>query len=186
MTRNGEQLQAYLLHQPPAGKLEYHLVLYKNDGKVMIPSRKNVVIRFKGDVPPFILLPHILLMFLAMLFSTRTGLEALRREPKLKSLVFWTVGLLFVGGMILGPWVQWHAFGAFWTGIPYGTDLTDNKTLIAMIVWIIALGFTLGKRNARVVVLIASVVLLLIFIIPHSMHGSELDYSQIETGHSNI
>jgi hypothetical protein len=41
--------------------------------------------------------------------------------------------------MILGPVVQKFAFGEYWTGFPFGTDLTDNKTLIAFIGWIIAL-----------------------------------------------
>ena len=40
--------------------------------------------------------------------------------------------------MILGPLTQYYAFGALWTGFPFGIDLTDNKTLIALIGWIIA------------------------------------------------
>ena len=40
--------------------------------------------------------------------------------------------------MILGPIVQYYAFGDLWTGIPFGWDLTDNKTLIALIFWILA------------------------------------------------
>ena len=39
--------------------------------------------------------------------------------------------LLAVGGFILGPLVQNYAFGELWTGVPFGWDLTDNKTLIA-------------------------------------------------------
>ena len=40
---------------------------------------------------------------------------------------FATLGL---GGMILGPIVQKYAFGAYWTGIPFGHDLTDAKNLV--------------------------------------------------------
>ena len=51
----------------------------------------------------------------------------------------------------------------------------DNKTLIAVIFWIIAV---LGNRkNPKYrYIIIASVVLFLIYIIPHSVLGSELDY----------
>jgi hypothetical protein len=40
--------------------------------------------------------------------------------------------------MILGPVVQYYAFGEFWTGVPFGWDLTDNKTLVAVIFWALA------------------------------------------------
>ena len=40
-----------------------------------ILKEEPVVIRFKGGVPAFILIPHILFMFLAMLFSTLAGLN---------------------------------------------------------------------------------------------------------------
>ena len=86
-----------------------------------------------------IIIPHVILIFMAMLFSTRTGLEFFNKEPNYKKLAYWTFGLLILGGMIFGPIMQKYAFGAFWTGVPFGIDLTDNKTLIAVIGWIIAL-----------------------------------------------
>lgn len=180
MSRQGENIQAFLPHQPPAGKLEYHLVLQKSGITLMIPSDKNAVTRFKGAVPKAVLFLHILLILLAMLVSTRAGLEALRRHGNIRPYAIWAVGLLFVGGMILGPWVQWYAFGAAWTGFPFGTDLTDNKILIAMIGWTIALITILKHPKARGWVIGASILLMLIFLIPHSMNGSELDYSELE------
>ncbi len=53
-------------------------------------------------------------------------------------MLYWTLFLFIAGGMILGPLVQYFAFGELWTGIPFGWDLTDNKTLIALIFWILA------------------------------------------------
>ncbi|NOY60961.1 MAG: hypothetical protein GXO75_18785 [Calditrichaeota bacterium] len=79
--------------------------------------------------------------------------------------------------MILGPIVQKYAFGTSWTGIPYGTDITDNKTLVAFIIWLIALVAIFKNKKARLWSLLAALVTLAIFMIPHSMHGSELDYS---------
>jgi hypothetical protein len=85
--------------------------------------------------------------------------------------------------MILGPIVQKYAFGAFWTGFPAGYDLTDNKTLIAFICWIVAslAGMKKGKPWLTV---IAAIVTLVVFSIPHSAKGSELDYSTgtVKTG----
>jgi hypothetical protein len=71
--------------------------------------------------------------------------------------------------------VQLYAFGDLWTGIPFGWDLTDNKTLVAFLFWTLALVANL-RRERRWATVLAAVVLLLIYSIPHSLYGSELDY----------
>ncbi|HQK71490.1 MAG TPA: hypothetical protein PL101_10305, partial [Bacteroidales bacterium] len=126
-------------------------------------------------VPGWILIPHILLMFIAMLFSTAAGIMSAVKHPSYKKYSVWTLVLLTAGGMILGPVVQHYAFGEYWTGIPFGWDLTDNKTLIAFIFWIIAV-IANRKKERPVYSALASFILLLVYSIPHSMLGSELDY----------
>jgi hypothetical protein len=118
-------------------------------------------------------------MFLAMLFSTRAGLAALDRKSNPRKLALWAAALLFIGGFILGPLVQHFGFGPYWTGFPLGFDLTDNKTLIAMIGWIIALIAGRKGKPARGWVLAAAILLLIVYSIPHSLLGSELDYSKL-------
>ncbi len=173
-------LSAYLPHQPPAGKLEYFVKLEHNDNSVTLPKSKTVVTRFKGAVPLWILIPHIFFMFGAMLLSTRTGLEYFSKKSNLKKLTYWTIGFLFVGGFILGPLVQQYAFGALWTGVPFGWDLTDNKTLIAMIGWLIALFMYKRSSNQHKWALFAALLLIIVYLIPHSVMGSELDYNKLD------
>lgn len=169
-------LSAELPHQPPAGKLMYRIALYHNEQTVSIPQNEPVVIRFKGDVPLSVLIPHIIAMFGAMLLSARTGLEYFSKEQKFKKLIFWTIGFLFAGGLILGPVVQLFAFNALWTGWPMGTDLTDNKTAVALIAWVIT-GIALRKSHrSKALVLLAAAITLVVYLIPHSLFGSELDY----------
>ena len=62
--------QAALPVQPVAGKLQYYLTI---DGKDYLKD-EPVVIRFRNDVPASILIPHILLMFGAMLLAVYTFL----------------------------------------------------------------------------------------------------------------
>jgi hypothetical protein len=187
LRREGNLLRAQLPNQPTAGKLEYYVRLYQGAIMITAPGDKDVVIRFRGDVPPFILIPHILLMFIAMLISTRAALQALTKPDKTQSLVFWTTGLLFVGGMVFGPLVQKFAFGEYWTGIPFGYDLTDNKTLIVMIGWLIPFFLQLRGKKAKIWIVIAAVLMLVVFSIPHSVLGSQLNYKTgtIETGKTN-
>lgn len=179
MERRADELVAFLPKQPAAGKLLYKTILINQNQEISLSGEEPAVIRFKGVVPMSILIPHILVMFLAMLFSTRAGLEALDKRSTPRKFALWAAVLLFIGGFILGPLVQKFAFGAWWTGFPLGFDLTDNKTLVAMVGWAAALVAGRKGKPARGWVLGASLLTLIIFLIPHSLLGSELDYSKM-------
>jgi len=183
MVRVSEKLAGFLPNQPPAGKLEYYLV-FSQDGKVVrTPVEGHIVIRFRGDVPAGIILPHVLLMFVAMLLSNLTLFLALFRFKQYRLFSWITLIALFTGGLIFGPIVQKYAFGEYWTGFPRGMDLTDNKTLIAFVFWLVAVIVNL-KRERRFFTIMAAIVMLVIFSIPHSTMGSELnpETGRIETG----
>ncbi len=182
MRRTEGALIAALPHQPPAGKLEYFIELTQGNKKYDLPNGTTVVVRFKGAVPSTVLFPHILFMFIAMLLSNMSGLEAFAGGDRTKRYVLLTTISLFLGGMFLGPVVQKFAFGAYWTGIPFGWDLTDNKTLFAMIGWLIALArvWKGSIQKNRWWVVAAALILLMVYSIPHSTMGSELDYSKME------
>ena len=176
MTRRGDTLMAALPKQPPAGKLEYFVMLKSGATSELLPKQGAVITRFKGKVPNAFLIPHILFMFAAMLLSTRTGLEGLRANGRPRFYAWATTIALFVGGMILGCIVQKYAFGAYWTGIPFGVDLTDNKTLIALLGWVAATIAVEKNRHAKFWIVTAAILMLAVYAIPHSVFGSELKY----------
>lgn len=180
MVRIDEKLVAYLPHQLPAGKLIYHIILQKNEDDVTLPASGEVVIRFKGDVPIYFLIPHIIFIFGAMLLSARTGLEYFNDGKKFKSLTILTFIFVIIGGFIFGPIVQKYAFGAFWTGFPFGHDLTDNKILVGFIGWLLALIALYKFKNPKRWIVFASILMFIIFLIPHSLLGSELDYNELD------
>jgi hypothetical protein len=174
MERLDDLLTASLPNLPPAGKYEYKIELEKDGKTYPLNNGEPVIIRFKGDVPASILIPHVILMFIAMLLGNLAGIMALFKDPKFRlytKLTFWT---LLVGGLIFGPWVQWHAFGEAWAGVPFAWDLTDNKTLVAFIFWLLALLMNRKKERPAYTV-VAAIVMLIIYSIPHSMYGSQLD-----------
>ena len=74
-------LFAEVPQQPAAGKIQYYIEITDSKGTQSYFKDEPVVIRFKGGVPAFILVPHILLMFLAMLFSTLAGLMSVIKYP---------------------------------------------------------------------------------------------------------
>jgi hypothetical protein len=180
LQRREGQLVATIPQQPPAGKIKYHIFLQKGEDTVAL-TEEPVTIRFRGSVPAWAMIPHILAMFLAMLLSTRAGLAALFNE-KTQALSLWTVVTLLLGGLIFGPVIQKFAFGAWWTGWPFGTDLTDNKTAVAFLFWIIALARVRKNPYHRTWVIVAALVMLVVFMIPHSLLGSEIDWTEEGAG----
>jgi hypothetical protein len=164
----------------PAGKVVYKVQVLSGARVLWLNHGQPVVARFKGKVPVALLIVHVIFMFSGLLLAFRTGLEALGRDGRWQKLVPWTLAVTFIGGLILGPLVQKYAFGAFWTGFPLGGDLTDSKTLFAVLVWLGA--FFLRKRS-RCWTIAATVLMIAVYLIPHSVLGSELDYKtgKVET-----
>ena len=180
MIREAELLIAPLPAQPAAGQLLYRIVLHAGEVTAEIPPSGPVTIRFKGEVPLWILLPHIVVMFLAMLLSTRARLEGFSSSPGPRRFVPWILAALALGGFVLGPLLQKYAFDLWWTGWPFGSDITDNKTLIAFLVWV---GAAVALKKARHPVrwaIGAAIVTLLVYLIPHSLFGTGLDYATMQ------
>jgi hypothetical protein len=192
----GAELVAELPSQPPAGKLEYRVEVKAPGGVLRIPSEAAaaagegmIVARYKDPVPLPLLIAHVTCMFLAMLVGMRAALAALAHPAGIGRLPWIALALMTAGGLILGPFVQKYAFGAFWTGFPHGYDLTDNKTLIMWLVWAVVCG-VLWKGRARApvprltraTVLAAALVMTAVYLIPHSLKGSQLDYGKLDQG----
>jgi len=172
MNRLGSEFSGWIQGLPPAGKMEYIVKIIVNGKEHFLNEGKAAVVRFRGDVPAIYLIPHIVLMFLAILFGVRTGMEALRKDGNYSWMVTATLIIVILGGLVFGPIIQKYAFGKLWTGVPFGFDLTDNKTLLSIIFWIAA--FFMKKRSKYWVVA-AAALMIIVYLIPHSMLGSELD-----------
>jgi len=181
MAREAGILIAYLPHQPPAGKLEYKIFVEKGNDRVVLPMDKTAVIRYKGDVPLAVLIPHVLMMFFGLFFSVRVFLGALFGD-NIRRLAWITLGCIVVGGFILGPFVQKYAFDAYWTGWPFGEDLTDNKTAAMFLAWVVAV-WRIHRpdpyKRTRWWILASMIVVFTVYLIPHSMRGSQINYNTL-------
>ena len=160
-----------------AGKYEYYVFVDDASGEpASITDDKPVYARYKDDVPSWALLLHILAIFASMTLAIRTTFEAVF-DGNFRWMIWATIISLLLGGFILGPLVQWYAFGVWWSGIPFGYDWTDNKVLLELLFWLIAAFLNRGTRRNRVSVYVAGVMTLLVYFIPHSIFGSEYDYT---------
>ena len=98
--------------------MAYKVEVLSADGSRWLNDGRPIVARFKGEVPAWLLILHIVFMFAAMLLAFRAGLEALRPGGSWQRFIPWTLAVTALGGLILGPLVQKYAFGAYWTGFP--------------------------------------------------------------------
>lgn len=183
------QFVAQLPVQPAAGKMEYFITGMIDGNEFSIPERgkNNIVLRYKDPVSNYILIPHVVMMIIVIIFGIRAGLSAIFDHSTMRKWTAIAFSAMTIGGMILGPLVQKSAFGEYWTGFPLGGDFTDNKMLIMWVVWALALaiiGFKPKKKEtvSKIAVLTASVVMTIVYLIPHSMGGSTLDYDQVDQG----
>ncbi|MCX6358928.1 MAG: hypothetical protein NT029_03905 [Armatimonadetes bacterium] len=158
-----------------AGKYEYFVDVTGGGATVSATGSKPIYARYKAPVPGPVLGLHILAIFASLLVAVRTALAALG-GGSLKALLRWTLALLLVGGFVLGPIVQWYAFGVLWSGFPYGYDWTDNKVVVELAFWLVAIWRNRGERRDRWSVVVAGVATLAIFLVPHSIFGSEYNY----------
>jgi len=163
-----------------AGKYEYLVLVDDGSGPRSVTGDRPVYARYKAPVPRAVLLVHILVVFLSMTLALRTGMQALAGgEPG--GLVWATIGSLVLGAFVLGPVVQKYAFGVWWSGVPFGYDWTDNKVLVELLAWLGAAATARLSRNPRTVraaVIAATAVTLAVYFIPHSIFGSEYDYTR--------
>lgn len=180
MLRTEEGLVAWIPGQPPAGKVMYEISLFYENQELVL-TEEPVIIRFKGAVPDWVTILHVIFIFLAFIFSMRTGFEALIKGRYTFAYTIATSAFLLLGGLVFGPIMQKYAFDAYWTGWPFGQDLTDNKTAVAAIFWIIALIVQVKNREKKRWAAIASLILLITFLIPHSVLGSEIDHTKTTT-----
>ena len=168
-----------------AGKYEYFVYIDDGVGEpVSVTGQSPIQARYKGAVPRWALMMHITVIFASMAIAARTTLEALA-DGAYRWMLWATLASLLLGGFVLGPIVQWYAFGVWWAGVPYGYDWTDNKVLVELAFWVPAVCLNAGKRRARWPVYLAFAMTFFVYFIPHSVLGSEYDY-RTGTGRGTI
>ena len=149
------------------------------NGQTVQLDRKGqpMMVRFRGEVPPFTLGLHILGMFggfLLMVLGAFAASDFLRGRGDAKPVIRlggWGWLVFAIGGLPLGFLMNWYAFRVIWEAWPFGADVTDNKTQVALAIYGLGLLAFLWKKNraAAWLVLAGTAVAFAVFIIPHSI-----------------
>ena len=159
-------------------------------GEVRLPKNADgaVLLKFKGNASDAVLGAHVACMFGAFFFMVMSlfGAIGIIRGPEDKTRTVrsaqWVLILSFIGGCPLGFLLNYQTFGVIWEGYPFGYDVTDNKTQILFVFWLVSLllvwgSFTgtgehrdrLGRKAFAWAILVSFFVSLALFILPHSV-----------------
>jgi hypothetical protein len=146
------------------------------------------LIKYKGEFSITVLILHVLCMFAAFFFIIEASLGAFAvlfmGEDKEFTVAQtrWVLLFTFLGGWPLGFALNWQRFGYLWEGFPFGYDITDNKTQLIAIFWLIVAAMVWKsfacRRTGRdlagpgvfaTAVIIASVLSMILYLVPHSL-----------------
>lgn len=126
-------------------KLEYYIeARTASDMVTRVPAkekRESFVVTVKGKPNTYVLVAHIVFVFIALFFFIFSGYLSYRALQHRRSLLyipriaFLGTAAFFVSSIPLGMLVAYQTFGKPWSGFPVGGDLTDNKSLAILIYW---------------------------------------------------
>jgi hypothetical protein len=168
----------------------YALDIHRDGASVArIPEDEQsfLLVKYKGTASNAVLVLHVLFMFGAFFFMVQalwSAVGILRGSEGKGGAVNsarWVLICSFIGGWPLGFVLNYQAFGVFWEGYPFGYDITDNKTQVMFLFWLVSLLLVrgsflgrgegadrLGARGFAIAVIVSFFVSLLLFIVPHS------------------
>jgi hypothetical protein len=166
-------------HRAPATRYHYRFEARIQGGDPLVLERDDgspMMVKFKGNVPAWIVITHILAMFGGFFLMIWSALYAFQpafgkgdAKPAAR-LGLWAWITMFVGGLPIGFLMNYYAFDVFWEAFPFGEDVTDNKTQIALLFWgisVLALYFGKGKK-AGILTIGTAIIVIALFLIPHS------------------
>lgn len=112
-----------------------------------INRKEFLTVAFKIDPTLWILAVHIALMLAALFFIIHVFYYVFnylwnKQEwniPKTFNAILWGMIMFGISGFPLGMFIAYQKWGVAWGGVPFGWDITDNKTLIVFVYWMLLL-----------------------------------------------
>jgi hypothetical protein len=184
----------YAVHLPDLGKgarMRYWIAATNvEQTKARIPEDpdKLVLLKYKERASQPVVVAHVAFMFGAffcMVMSLFGAIRILRGLEGKRSTIRaarWVLVFSFIGACPLGLLLNYQTFGVLWEGYPFGRDITDNKTQVMFVLWLVCLLLVrgsfvgggeekdrLGARAFAWAIVASFILSLALFILPHSI-----------------
>ncbi len=152
LTDEPNEFEARIPGQKPGTAVSYYISVTDKDSHLtQLPkyapynSFNFRVIPARGHASASILWAHVIFIMGAIIFvvgAAYYGVKFLSKGYGINKVIQMSgiaTGMIFVGGFPLGFLLAYQVYGTPWTGIPFGWDITDNKTLVIFLYWGISL-----------------------------------------------
>jgi len=136
-------------------------------------------IRYEGKATFILLLSHILLMIMSLFLLIHALYYAMNYlfTGERETAIFRTVNIgtiaFFITGFPIGCVIEKQVLGNYWEGVPFGWDITDSKTLIILVIWVVLIWLQSKKkisvRTYAKWVIINTIITIVLFMLPHSL-----------------
>jgi hypothetical protein len=166
----------FLTAEDEAGR---RVVLPENATDVWTNEYDYFKLRAEGKASRWALIVHVYLMLVAIilfihgLYYAISVLYGTDRVHAMVWTVYAAVGAFFITGFPIGWMIEKQVLGNYWEGIPFGSDITDSKTLFIFVFWLIPVILRLARRASdrgfAKWVVAGSLFTIVMFLLPHSL-----------------
>lgn len=151
MKFSGNVLTGAIPRQPPSTLVEYRVKIWE-DGKIyFLPIDGRITLKYLSSVPSSIMGFYFFTLYLALIFSVRTGLEYFNENQKIKKLSLFTIMLWIANVIVFNPVKRSYELSTRIGGtiLPI-TDLFDIRHISLLVIWILGIILIFNLKNYRI------------------------------------
>ncbi len=150
MKFSGKMLLGKIPHHAPSTIIEYRVKVWLNKNVYYLPQTGNVVLKYFNKVPSSIMGFYYFFLYLALIFSVRTGLDYFNENQKIKKLSLFTIMLWISNVMVFNPVKHSYELSTrIGTTILPITELFDFRHLLLLIIWILGIILFFNLNNYK-------------------------------------
>jgi hypothetical protein len=164
LIRLSDNMITILPNQKPLIKLEYYLELNYKGTPFTVRKENPVVVRFQKETHKAIQYPYVLLLFTGLVFSCFAGLLAIYKSDSYRKYGI-TTFYFVAGSFFLALLVHFVSTRHILLQLSPYNDMSIYRMILIFFVWFWCYRANI-KKEARIVTIIASILMLILFSFP--------------------
>jgi hypothetical protein len=165
MNQKNNILLGSISNLKPISEIEYQVILNKEDKNYTIPENQPVRLKIFGKIPSFVSTLYILLLYAGLFLSIRTGLEVFNKGKDLKKYSFVQSAVLLLLALLISPLYISYKLNAINHNVLPFLTMFDLRISLLSIASILSAVIFFNSKNNKVLPLISSIIIILIFIL---------------------
>jgi hypothetical protein len=171
LIRMNDNLVSVLPHQKPNIKVQYYIELFSGGKKYFVAQTNPIIVRFQGVVPKYFLFPQVMILFIALIFSSFAGMLTFSHVDSYKKYARVTFYLFTFGALIIGLIIHIISFRHLFVQVANYNDLTFYKNGIIFLLWLLVY-YVNRKYDFQYLTLAVSILTLILFCLaPNVLFG---------------